>query len=161
MKKILFLVVVLSNLLIFFWVNGDALKEPTNLDIPKGVHVFSTEATFEDAKDDLLAAIEERGLVISYTSHAKSMFDRTAKVTGAKTPIYDNAEILLFCKATSSHDLVKSNPHNIILCPYAIAIYVLHTEPNRVYLSYKDQDNSQEVTVPISQLLESIIADVI
>ncbi len=125
----------------------------------KQIRLFSTESSYADVKDDLLAAIEERGLVISYIAHAKAMFDRTKEVTGEKEPIYDNAEILLFCKSDLSYNLVKKNPHNLIFCPYAISLYVLHTEPKRVYLSYKEQDNSQEVTKPINELLKGIILD--
>lgn len=126
-----------------------------------GVQIFSTIATFEDAKDDLLMAIEDKGLVVSYTSHAKLMFDRTKNVTGAKIPVYDNGEIILFCKADLSHDLVEENPHNIILCPYAIAIYVLHTEPERVYLSFRELDKSLKTAKPINTLLAEIINEVI
>ena len=127
----------------------------------KSIRLFSTESSFSDAKEDLLAAIEERGLVISYTAHAKAMFERTKAVTGEKTPVYDDAEIILFCKADLSYNLVAQNPHNLIFCPYAISIYVLHKEPTMVYLSYKEQDNSQAVTKPINDLLKNIIMDVL
>jgi len=133
--------------------------------IPKYARVFSTEASFEDAKDDLLEAIESNGLVISYTSHAKTMLDNTAEVSNVKNSVYSDAEILLFCKADLSHKLVAGNPHNIVLCPYSIAIYVLSEEPERVYLSFPSVQTSDEeikaLTKPIEDLLISIIEEVI
>ncbi len=127
----------------------------------KLTRIYSVEADFADAKQDLLDAIADKGLVLSYTAYAKAMFDRTANIAGGKKPVYDNAEIVLFCKADLSHDLVQAAPHNLILCPYAIAIYVLHKEPKRVYLSFREQDKSQPVTKPITELLQQIIDDVI
>ena len=139
--------------------------EKAKKEIPKYARVFSTEDTFENAKEDLLAAIAENGLVISYTSHAKSMLDNTAAVSSITGSVYENAEILLFCKADLSHKLVAGNPHNIVLCPYSIAIYVLTDEPGRVYISYRTVQASDEkikaLTKPIEDLLIKIIEEVI
>ncbi|GAA0406007.1 hypothetical protein GCM10009133_13330 [Cocleimonas flava] len=128
---------------------------------PEFANVFSTESSFADAKEDLLAAISAEGLVISYTSHAKTMLENTAEIAGVTTPVYDDAEILLFCKANLSHALVGANPHNIVLCPYAIAIYVLHDEPETVYLSFREPDPRAPETKEIKALLVSIIEEVI
>ena len=125
------------------------------------VKTYSTESSFDDAKDDLLMAIEGHGLVVSYTSHAQEMLDRTAEVAGVTTPVYDRAEIILFCKADLSHKLVAANPHNIVLCPYAIAIYTLHQKPETVYLSFREPEASEATTKPIRQLLVDIIEEVI
>lgn len=128
---------------------------------PEFANVFSTESSFVDAKEDLLAAIRAEGLVISYTSHAKTMLENTAKVAGVTTPVYDDAEILLFCKADLSHALVGANPHNIVLCPYAIAIYVVHNEPEKVYLSFREPDARVPEAKAIKTLLVNIIEEVI
>lgn len=133
--------------------------------IPSYARVFSTIASFEDAKDDLLGAIAENGLVVSSTSHVKDMLENTAAVAGVTKPVYQEAEIILFCKAGLSHDLVAGNPHNLVLCPYSIAIYVIADEPERVYLSYREPQASDEniraLTKPIEDLLVKIIEEVI
>ena len=128
---------------------------------PEFANVFRTESSFADAKEDLLAAIRAEGLVISYTSHAKTMLENTSKIAGVTTPVYDDAEILLFCKADLSHALVGANPHNIVLCPYAIAIYVVHNEPEKVYLSFREPDARVPEAKAIKALLVSIIEEVI
>ena len=143
-------------------------KQAQKFDIPEFANVYSTESTFEDAKADLLEAIEDNGLVISYTSHAENMLANTAEVSGVTKAVYENAEILLFCKADLSHALVAANPHNIVLCPYSIAIYVLNGESEKVYLSYRSfqtlrskDENIKSLTKPIEDLLKKIIEEVI
>jgi len=162
--KILLLILIASP--IYFFANSFADKDSKkDVEIPEYAKVFSTEASFEDAKDDLLEAIASNGLVISYTSHAKSMLDNTAAVSSINKTVYADAEILLFCKADLSHKLVAGNPHNIVLCPYSIAIYVLNDEPERVYLSYRTVPASDEkikaLMKPIEDLLINIIEEVI
>jgi len=175
MKKIIFTVsisiffAIALFLFKFSYINNandlHAKEESTKFTIPSFANVFSTEGEFEDAKDDLLEAIEENGLVISYTSHAENMLGNTAEVSGISEAVYNNAEILLFCKANLSHALVAGNPHNIVLCPYSIAIYVLKKEPERVYLSYRKVETSdesiQKLTKPIEELLIKIIEEVV
>lgn len=144
---------------------GADKKPKRQFEIPAYARVFSTESSFADAKDDLLEAVANHGLVVSYTSHAKTMLDNTAAVSSVLSAVYANAEILLFCKADLSHKLVAANPHNIVLCPYSIAIYVLSDEPERVYLSYRSVEASDEkikaLTKPIEDLLIEIIEEII
>ena len=164
MKKLFFMLVFIiagaSTALMINSYATEAAKKPA-VKIPEFASVYSTEGKFSDAKEDLLASIEGYGLVVSYTSHAKTMLENTAAVAGVTTPVYDDAEIILFCKADLSHALVAENPHNIVLCPYAIAIYVLHSEPERVYLSFREPEASVAATKPIRELLVKIIEDVI
>jgi uncharacterized protein (DUF302 family) len=121
--------------------------------------VFETEQTFDDAKDNLVFAIESRGLVISYVSHASEMLSRTAEAVGSEFPVYGDAEILLFCKADLSHQLVKANPHNITLCPYSIAVYTLVGEPDSAYLAMSKPFNANVVTAPITEMIIDIIEE--
>ncbi|MEH6457627.1 MAG: DUF302 domain-containing protein [Cocleimonas sp.] len=141
--------------------DSSSLSKTTTDTLPSYASIFSTEASFEDAKADLLESISGKGLVISYTSHAKTMLDNTAAVSGVTKPVYENAEILLFCKADLSHALVAANPHNIVLCPYNISIYVLSDEPEKVYLSFRKGEKSEAKTKAIDALLVEIIEEVI
>ena len=150
------------------YADQDVSKENSNkkqVEIPEYAKVFSTDSSFFDAKSDLLETITNNGLVISYISHAKNMLDNTASAAGVNKSVYSDAEIYLFCKADLSHKLVAGNPHNIILCPYSIAIYALSDEPGRVYLSYRTVEAGDEkikaLTKPIEDLLIEIIEEVI
>jgi uncharacterized protein (DUF302 family) len=164
MKKLFFIALfIVAGASTAFLVNSyaDNAEKKSKSKVPEFASVYSTEGVFADAKEDLLSSIAGNGLVVSYTSHAKDMFERTAEVTGTTTPVYDEAEIVLFCKVDLSHDLVAANPHNIVLCPYAIAIYVLHKEPEKVYLSFREPDARVPETKAIKALLVSIIEEII
>ncbi|MFL0804855.1 MAG: DUF302 domain-containing protein [Agarilytica sp.] len=119
--------------------------------------VFETPGTFAETKENLILAIENEGMVISYTSHASKMLARTAKAAGVTTAVYNDAEIVFFCKAELSHALVQANPHNLVLCPYSIAIYTLTNEKNRVYLSIRDPYSKEPHLDPITQMVLNII----
>lgn len=113
--------------------------------------------SYTEAHEDLVAAIEERGMVISDVSHVKDMLDRTQADLGYQTKVYDTGgETLLFCKSDLSQKMMRDNPHNIALCPYGISIYTLASEPNKVFLSYR-QPPKLKVYKPIEKLLDSII----
>jgi hypothetical protein len=121
--------------------------------------VFQSDLTFEDAKDNLVFAIEGRGLVISYISHASDMLNRTAEAVGVTEPVYGDAEIILFCKSDLSHTMVASNPHNIVLCPYSISVYTLPGEEEAAYLSIPAPYQGDPTIAPITELLIEIIEE--
>lgn len=113
--------------------------------------------TYAQAREDLTAAIEERGMVISAVSHVKDMLDRTSSDLGYQDQVYDTGgETVLFCKADLSQNMMRDNVHNIALCPYGISIYSLKSTPNRVFLSYRVPPKLA-VYQPIAQLLDDII----
>ena len=121
--------------------------------------VFSTESDFTNTRDNLVFAIEARGLVISYISHASAMLERTAEAVGVTTPVYQDAEILLFCKSDLSHALVTANPHNITLCPYGISVYTLTEQPSLSFIAIQKPYTAEPATGPITELLLDIIAE--
>ena len=82
-------------------------------------------------------AIENRGLVLNNTSRIGDMLRRTGKDIGRTVPIYGKAEMIEFCSARVSRETMQANPHNIVFCPYGIAIYTLPDEPGKVYVSYR------------------------
>ena len=124
--------------------------------------VWAVEADYQDVRDDLKDAIESRGMVISYISHAKAMLDRTGKDIGFKGSVYPHgAEIFLFCKADISNRLVRANPHNVVLCPYAISVYDVAGEPGKVFLAYRVAPKDNPAYKPVEKLLRDIIESVV
>ena len=112
---------------------------------------------YAQAREDLTSAIEEQGMVISAVSHVKDMLDRTQTDLGYTSAVYaTGGETVMFCKADLSQSMMRSNPHNISLCPYGISIYTLSNKPNVVFLSYRVAPNLP-VYQPIEALLKTII----
>lgn len=149
-------VVIIS---LFTGTHGAQAVEPKNI---HDIMVYEFESDFETAREDLVQIIKSRGLVISYTSHAKTMLDRTASAVGIKDSMYSTgAQIILFCKASTSHKLVQANPHYIALCPYAISIYDVQGANGKVFLSYRKPPNGVKEYEAIEDLLKSLIEEVI
>jgi len=123
--------------------------------------VYKTQGEYHNVKEDLVDAIESYGMVVSYTAHAAAMLERTAGAVGAIKKVYDFADILLFCKANTTYDLTLANPHNIVLCPYAIAVYTLREDKDTVYISFRKPNLDIPEWAVVHQLLEEIVSEVI
>ena len=127
--------------------------------------LYSVEGQFEDVREDIEMAITDRGMVINNVSHIGNMLARTGKDLGAGKQIFQKAEALEFCSSTVSRRMMETDPHNIIFCPYIIAIYTLPAESNKVYVAFRrplpvGSAESRQSLVAVEKLLEEIIADV-
>jgi len=112
---------------------------------------------FADTRDAVVMAIENRGLVVNYTSHIADMLQRTGADIGASRRIYDHAEIVEFCSAGLSRKMMEADPHNIVLCPFAISIYTLPGEKNGTWLAYRKPMGA--VAKLVEPLLREIAAE--
>lgn len=94
-------------------------------------------ASFEDTREAVVMAIENRGLVINYVSHISDMLDRTGADIGASRKIFGQAQIIEFCSARLSRQIMEIDPHNIVVCPFAISVYTLPGENGSTWVSYR------------------------
>ena len=104
---------------------------------PPGVAVRAVKGDFDDIRERVVLAVENRGLVLNYTAYVGNMLERTGKDLGRTRPIYGKAEVLEFCSAGASRATMEADPHNIAFCPYAIAVYTLAGDAGKVYVSYR------------------------
>ncbi len=126
------------------------------------VVVRSTKAEFGDVKERVLHAIENRGLVLNYTARIGAMLERTGKDTGAARRIYGDAEMLEFCSARVSRDMMEADPRNIVFCPYSIAIYTLPKDKDKVYVAYRRPGAiSSEQSVKSLRAVDKLLADIV
>lgn len=131
---------------------------------PDGVVVRSTKGAFQEVKERVLHALEDRGLVLNYTARIGAMLERTGKDIGTARQLYADAELLEFCSAKVSRDTMEADPRNIAFCPYSIAIYVLPKEPGKVYLAYRrlaasGPERSARALGAVDRLLAGIVAE--
>lgn len=112
---------------------------------------------FADARDAIVMAIENRGLVVNYTSHIGDMLQRTGADIGASRQVFAQAEIIEFCSATLSRRMMEIDPHNIVLCPFAISIYTLPGEPETTWVTYRKPQGT--ATKLVEPLLREIAAE--
>ncbi len=127
-----------------------------------GVHVRSTSGEFDDVRERVVMALENRGLVLSYTARVGDMLDRTGRDLGDARPIYGKAETLEFCSAAISRETMAADPHNIVFCPYAIAVYTLLQAPRTVYLAYRAPlASGNKASVAALHKVEKLLADLV
>jgi uncharacterized protein (DUF302 family) len=126
------------------------------------VVVRQTKGEFQEVKERVLLAIENRGLVLNYTARIGAMLERTGKDMGAARRIYGDAEMLEFCSARLSRDMMEADPRNIVFCPYSIAIYTLPKEKNTVYIAYRRPgETGSEQSVKSLRAAEKLVADIV
>jgi uncharacterized protein (DUF302 family) len=118
----------------------------------------TAKGSFEDVRDAVVMAIEAKGLIVDHVAHVGTMLQRTAKDVGAARQLYGNAEVLEFCSARVSREMMQADPHQIAFCPYAIAVYTLPDEPGTVYVSYRRPPDAKGMT-DVRKLLADIVAD--
>lgn len=123
---------------------------------------YKVKATFQEVKSLVSESIKGQGLVINNISHIGNMLSRTGKDLGFSKQVYEEAEALEFCSATVSRAMMEADAHNIIFCPYIIAIYVIPSEPKTVYVSYRrpipvGDETSRKSLQAVEKLLDKII----
>ncbi len=123
-----------------------------------GASVVAVNGKFADVKDDLVAAIEQRGLLVNSTSHVGDMLERTGRDLGKTKRIYDRAEVVEFCSAAASRAMTEADPRNLVYCPYTIAIYSLPGKPGVVYLAHRRYPQTAALK-PVADLIAGIVAD--
>ena len=101
------------------------------------MRMYIVNDSYENVRDDLELAITGRGIKINNISHIGNMLARTGKVAGAKKQIFAHAEAFEFCSSTISRRAMEADPHNIVFCPYIIAVYSLPEEENKTYISFR------------------------
>lgn len=119
---------------------------------------------FGDVRDRVVMALENRGLVLSYTARIGDMLDRTGRDLGNDKPVYGKAEVLEFCSAAISRETMMADPRNIVFCPYAIAVYTLPQAPRTVYLAWRappvsGSAASQHALQKVEKLLAEIVSE--
>ena len=93
--------------------------------------------SFADTRESIVLAIENRGLVVNYTSHIADMLERTGADIGARRKVFEQAEIIEFCSAGLSRKMMEADPHNIVLCPFAISVYTLPGDKGGTWVAYR------------------------
>jgi uncharacterized protein (DUF302 family) len=131
------------------------------VDSSSPIKVYTSEEPFEDVVENIKMAIVEQGLLVSGTLHVSDMLNRTAPDLGF-TEVFSKAESVEFCSALLSHKMALASPENIAICPFTIAVYVKHADPEKVYVAYRSPHlagNAKQATDEIITLLEAVIED--
>lgn len=98
---------------------------------------FSKKGKFDDVRDDLVTAIEGRGIKINHFNHIAEMLARTGSDLGASKQVFVQGEQIEFCKSEISRMTMEASAANIVFCPYIISIYTEPAQPDLVRIAYR------------------------
>jgi len=121
----------------------------------------TARGSFDDVKQQLVLAIENRGLIVNHESKVGEMLERTGKDLGAATRIYIRAEVLEFCSATLSRQVMEADPRLLALCPYGIGIYTLPGEADSVHLVYRHPPSEGTAAAQILQQVDRLLHEIV
>lgn len=99
--------------------------------------IKSKTGKFEDVRDDLVMAIESRGIKINHFNYIADMLARTGKDLSATRQVYVHGEQVEFCKSDLSRAQMEADPANIAFCPYIISLYTTPKDETRVFVAYR------------------------
>lgn len=135
---------------------GVLCAPPAGADEP--IAVSTIVGRYEDIRENLVFAIEGRGLVINNIAHVGDMLARTAVDLGKSNRIYGQSEVFEFCSAAVSRTMMEADPRNVVYCPYTIAVYTLPEQTGKVFLAYRMPPPGPGLAA-VNNLLREIMAD--
>lgn len=148
-----------------FLVFGILLVASLSASALEGISEVKVEAAFEDVAQDISDAIINRGYTVDHKSYIGKMLKRTRSAVGSDKEIYKNAELVQFCSAVLSRNMMEADPGNIAFCPYVIFYYEKADEPGVIHIGFRrmseqGSEASKTAMITINSLLEEIIGEV-
>ena len=121
------------------------------------------DGKYSDTLEAVKEIIKSKGINIAHTLPPSDMLGRTGPAFGVTKPILKDGEIIEFCSAKVSHQLIMANPENIVLCPFVISVYVLSEDPANVRMTYRMphviDEASQTAVDAMNELVIAIIEE--
>ena len=123
--------------------------------------------TFDEVRDNVKLAIENRGLVVDYQAEVGKMLDRTGADVGSTKKIFANAQTLQFCSAKLSRQAMEVSAGNVVFCPYSIAVYATAAKPDEVFVAYRRLEGgsagpaSRQVLRQVDALLDAVAREAV
>ena len=156
MKQFVF---ILGLSLIFSGCALSVSSKPDNAADPYAHMVrYTVSSDFETVGDQFKEAIIDKGMVINNVSHISNMLERTRVDVGAGKQIYLHAEAFEFCSSVISRNTMEADPHNIVFCPYVVAIYELKKNPGKIHVAYRKPTRSgSDVTSTVMKEVERLL----
>ena len=125
--------------------------------LAEGPITHEVEDTFDNVAFAVESAIVGRGLVIDHVSHVGEMLERTKGDVGGTVTLFTQADVFLFCSATTSRQVMEADPMNVQHCPYGIFVAESPDAPGKVTVGYRDYPEGAMQAV--EDLLGEIVAE--
>ncbi len=114
---------------------------------------------------DILSAVKEtikgKGINIAHTLPSSGMLGSTGPAFGITEPLLKNGEMVEFCSAKISHQLIQANIQNIVICPFNIAVYELNSAPGEVYITFRKPYVIDEASIEATNAMVELMIEII
>jgi uncharacterized protein (DUF302 family) len=101
------------------------------------VITYTVDENFDDLLFSLENAIIDRGLNIDGHSHVGDMLERTKGDVGSDVTIFSHADVLSFCSADVSRQVMEADHMNVMFCPYDIFVFALPGEEGKSTIGFR------------------------
>ncbi len=126
--------------------------------------LYVTEGSFQEVKENLELTIADQGLVINNVSAVGAMLQKTGQDLGYDRQVYTHGDVLEFCSATLSRQMMEADQSNLVFCPFTIQIYETPEQPGQIFVGYRrpaivGDDASKTALRAVDALLQKIVSD--
>lgn len=125
--------------------------------VADGFFTVEADGSFDDVVFAVELAITGQGLVIDSVNHVGAMLQRTKDDVGGEVDLFTGAQVMSFCSADVSRQVMEADPMNIQYCPYGIYVFQAAEEGAPVMIGYREY--SERSMQPVNYLLQQIVAD--
>lgn len=125
--------------------------------VADGFFTVEAEGSFDDVVFAVEMAITGQGLVIDSVNHIGEMLARTKEDVGGTKDLFAGAQVMSFCSADISRQVMEANLMNIQYCPYGIYVFEPAEDGAPVMIGYREY--SDRTMQPVNYLLQQIVAD--
>ena len=119
------------------------------------------EAAFEDILDAVKETITGKGINIAHTLPSSGMLGSTGPSFGITEPLLKNGEMVEFCSAKISHQLIQANLQNIVLCPFNIAVYELNSAPGEIHITFRKPYVVDQASIEATNAMVNLMTEII
>lgn len=119
------------------------------------------DSSFEDILDAVKETITGKGINIAHTLPSSGMLGNTGPAFGITEPLLKNGEMVEFCSAKVSHQLIQANLQNIVLCPFNIAVYELNAEPGNIYITFRRPYVIDEASIEATKAMVGLMTEIV
>lgn len=125
--------------------------------------VMTKKGNFQDVRDDVVLAVEGRGIKINHHNYIADMLARTGADLGASKQVYIHGEQIEFCKSDLSRVQMEADPGNMIFCPYIISVYTTPKDPDLVHVAFRKPEapKASAATRKALKDIEMLLVDIV
>lgn len=145
------------------WVAMASLLLPALAQAVDNIFVMTKRGNYDEVREDLVMAIENRGIRINHTNHIADMLERTGRDLGATRQIYVQGEQVEFCRTNLSRAQMEADPANMVFCPYIISIYTTPKDPQLVHVAFRKPEapSASLATRTALRGVEKLLTDIV